>query len=50
MNYSLEYILGRFEGIASGVEVLDKDIGSAILDTCEMLANYIEEQKKEAEE
>ena len=43
---SLEYILGRFEGIACGVEALDEKIGDSLLDTCEMLAEYIAEQPK----
>ena len=40
---SLEYILGRFEGIACGIEKTDEDACTALLDTCEMLAEYIAE-------
>lgn len=41
----LKYILGRFEGIAAGCS---GDLQTGVLDTCEMLAAWIDEAEKEA--
>ena len=41
----INYILGRLEGIAAGCS---GDLQTGVLDTCEMLAEWIDEAEKEA--
>lgn len=43
----LNYILGRFEGLACGA---DGEVQTGILDTCEQLSGLIEKFEREAED
>ena len=43
---TLNYILGRLEGLACGAE---NDLQTGIVDTCEMLAELIDKNEKKEE-